>query len=282
VWTAACSPEVDLGATGDTVAQTQTHAGHDRDSGGVGSDAAQPDASGAPASGTVTFTTDSLSSPTSGVGAYFALTSHPDACTHRVVGACSIVTCASTSSDGPLTYLGAGAMTFTGFGTALHPAPIDGDPVSYAATKDGTLWSAGDTVLVSATGSSVPAFKASVVFPGSLELTSPTPVATISKSEGLSLTWKETNDDVAVLFSQLTGAGEIVDISCTAPAPSTGYTLSPAMLVDVLPDTGMGPSDTVFMLYTYRSTKVTAGSCQVTVQATADYGRYDWQIGVTE
>jgi hypothetical protein len=273
---AGCAPEVDLGAD-DSDGGPSEAAGHRGDS-DAASDAAGLDPNRGPAFGTVSFVTDNLSSHVSAVGADFTLSAGPTGCTQRLEGTCTIVSCPSVAAEGPLTYVAAGALSFSGFVTPLEPSPSDGDPVAYQASQSGTLWAAGETVEVSATGGRVPAFKASLVFPAPLELTSPATVSTISKSAGVSLSWQEANDYVSVFFSQLTSTGAIVDISCAVSPPSVGYTLTPSTLADVV----AGSTDNVLMVGTYRSSQVTAGSCQIDVEAQADYGHYYWPVGITE
>ncbi len=270
--TAACSYEADI-ARGTTGSDLGAGSGSPAmpsapEAGGQGSGSDAPNTAPSPCSGDVAFVTDDLPPSTSGVGADFLVPSSLG-CSERTEGPCSITVCGPSEGRGPLTYLAAGAMSFSGFPGPVQAAPSNGDPYAYVPpTASGTLWSAGQILQVSATGGEVPAFQASVPFPAKLAITSPVSLSSLSKSAGLSLSWQPANDDVSVFFSELTGSGEIVDISCAVTPPSTGFTLTAAMLTDVVPGAA-GVIDTAVQAYSYRTTPVSAGGCQIDVTAMA-------------
>jgi hypothetical protein len=187
--------------------------------------------------GLIGLTVTSAQGPASTVTAAFTATPPVDSpsCTERVEGACTIQVCPSTAMVVPQPYMNAGSISVSNFMTLTQANTDPLEPGVYFFEEQGSAWSAGQPVNVQWTGGDVPASAVSIdSFPSALNVTNPTSLTTISKSAGVSLSWQETFDAVGILFLQNPGgSGNDVNISCAIGAPSSGYTLTPAMLTDL-------------------------------------------------
>ncbi|MGH7296631.1 MAG: hypothetical protein ACRELB_16955 [Polyangiaceae bacterium] len=136
----------------------------------------------------------------------------PPGCSYELSdgGPCLVTTCPTHPANdaGPVSLVSAGALTVTG--GAFGDSGIDIGPDnlgSYLYNTTGPMFSAGDTLTVSASGATVPAFApTSIVAPGSVTLTSPAQdsgVLTIPTTQDLAVAWT----------GGVTGARLILDLS---------------------------------------------------------------------
>jgi hypothetical protein len=189
-------------------------------------------------------------------------------CTYRSDGPCSIALCPlGATSSSTTTLVSAGPMTVSGYSAPIMPGK-DYLPGAYYVSDNTALWTAGETISVSATGAAVPAFKGSVEFPSTLVVTTPA-ITTISKSAGLSLAWEPTTDTVLIDYSQGQTTGTNLSIQCTVAPPSSGFTLTASQISDL--ETGTtAVGNTVIGFDTSNQTLLRAGSYALTLSASTN------------
>jgi hypothetical protein len=146
-------------------------------------------------------------------------------CTPTSTGPCTIYNCPFPN---PLPGDSAGTLTISGgsipAGTTMLPIPAQSN--SYGSSLSGSFVAGGDTVTVSATGATVPAFGPhSVTAPGSIDVTSPavtgaSPIV-ISTSSDLTVTWTGGQSGATVSLSAATETitvGPVIDCEWDAAA----------------------------------------------------------------
>ncbi|HTR54441.1 MAG TPA: hypothetical protein VMJ10_27300, partial [Kofleriaceae bacterium] len=182
----------------------------------------------------------------------------------------------STRDDGPchitlrtsgtVSRVSAGAITIS-YGTSgtytLNPSSQD----LYADQFPGFRFAANDTISISAAGATVPAFSKSIVFPAAVSVTSPTSLATLSKS-GFSATWTNTSSMVHIVINQYPDSIHSTSIDCTFAGDSGGGAVPATALSDLL----VASSGSTSVLIASSTTATgTAGTYPLTLQAT-DFG----------
>ena len=123
-------------------------------------------------------------------------------CTEKSLGACYTVSCVQTGS---ISLASAGSISITGTSVdgALYQAPYG----EYFTTVDATIFAAGATLNVSATGSTVPAFNETITSPSLVTITSPAGTNAkyvIPSTSDFDLTWTGGQAGAQVVFEGFT------------------------------------------------------------------------------
>jgi hypothetical protein len=172
--------------------------------------------------------------------------SGPDG-TNGVTTTSQIGPCTITVYTTPQVYAGrafpsAGTITISGLDEPVSMAPTGSGPGLYApiASHTNSLFSAGESVTISATGAVVPAFTANLVAPSLIDLQSPA----VTNDTGLTL---DRSADLTVVWSGGgfgTVAVDFVDsahtsVGCTFPSSDGTGTIPKAALAALVPE-GVG------------------------------------------
>ena len=183
-------------------------------------------------------------------------------CTSRQVGPCKLQACSPLSGDAgvsSLMHFKAGEIMVTGGMSNLTMTPDAAHNFIYFSGGTGTLWNAGDTLSVNASGdpTGVPAWTASIQTPGHVILTNPwgNPFI-INKSTGVTFTWTFMGGPGQVVVNLSSNPGA----SCSFPASAGTGTIPPSALTDI----ATGVNGTINALDINEET-VTAGEFQITV-----------------
>jgi hypothetical protein len=240
-------------------------------SGGVSSSSSSGgSSSGGPDTGTIYFEQCSGStlcaSPTFDFYAGFgALSSGTQGCTVTTSGACSSYSCAGTAQN-PIGD-SAGTLTISG-GSIAASVTVTPDPSNnYDYEAAGTLYTAGQTLTVTASGATVPACgPISVVAPGLPVLTAPAAASgayTLSASADLNVAWSAgasaANSQIIFEAGSNDGASYFM---CVWSASLGNATVPQAMLTPLTGQT------TGFLIYgQYAATNFTAGAYSIAAAA---------------
>jgi hypothetical protein len=199
----------------------------------------------------------------------------PD-CQTSTVGSCTV----STNCDpyGPvLSCISPSAGVLSLGGTSLEDGGFIGLVETVAPNWNGTypetysnaVFADGDTVTVTAGGGTVPAFQASVIAPGCLDLTSPQPPDggrsyVIATTQDLQVSWtgSEPNAQVWVVLSAQHAGPNLVDVSCSFTATSGQGTIPQPALLPLA-----GGGNGILSIYQERSNSFLAGSYQIQIVA---------------
>jgi hypothetical protein len=178
-------------------------------------------------------------------------------------GACSSYSCTGSTTN-PVG-VSAGTLTISGgsVGTAVTVSPDSSNNYDYQAS--GTLFVAGQTLTVSATGATVPAFgPVSIVAPGLLALTAPGATSgayTIPTTSDLKVAWAGASPNAQVIFEGVTNSSSSY-FTCVWDASLGGATVPQAML------TSLAGQTTGFLVYgQLTSTSFSAGAYSISASA---------------
>jgi hypothetical protein len=185
-------------------------------------------------------------------------------CTVTTAGQCSYYACPSTSSNPP--GLAAGTLTLTGGNISAPVTVTPGSPGNvYDYTSNSMLFTAGQSLNVVASGSTVPAFgPVSVVAPPLVSLADPPSPYAISTASDLTVKWTGGQPGATMIFegaSAGTSSGQSY-FTCEWDA-SAGYgTVPKAVLAP------MAGQATAYLVYgQYAATSFTAGTYPVLLAA---------------
>jgi hypothetical protein len=185
------------------------------------------------------------------------------ACTITTSGSCAVYSCPGGQPQP--TGVSAGTLTISGgsipAGTTISPDTTN----SYTYQSSGTLYSAGQTLTVSATGGTVPAFgPESVVAPGLPTLVAPpasTGGYTISTAADLGVQWLGGVAGATIIFEG-TASNSATYFTCEWPASDGKGDVPQAVLKPLAGQTGG------FLIYgQYTATTFTAGQYTVSEAA---------------
>jgi hypothetical protein len=171
---------------------------------------------------------------------FFDTLPNPNACTDEVYGDCTVSHCgADVTNVSELTMVEIGDISI-GDGTQTAMLLWDGD--GYPTTHvDGHFFVSGDTIDVSATGSSTfPAFDTSVTGPAAIMVDSASLPADISQSSQLDVNWTGSGSgEVSFLIQTPHNVGgervEGVYIACHVPVSNGSLTVPAAAMSQLLP-----------------------------------------------
>ncbi len=198
-------------------------------------------------------------------GAHFDRDTKPDpTVTSLTVGPCLVETFGSGTppTDVPAS---AGIFHVSGGTKTVDVTPkSDGtyDPVSGATS----LWSGGETLVVTGDGKDVPAFMTSLVAPAKLTLTAPAVAPsglTVTRSMPFTATWSAATSNDVVLYFDTTSGSSAYSVTCTFKA-SDGMAQVPAAAFAGFP-AGAG----TFNFYAKASSTVTPAAWTVRFTATS-------------
>jgi len=203
---------------------------------------------------------------TSGSGTFATetvTTGNPN-CTQSTVDGCLVAQCA-ISDGGTVSLMHASAGTLTIGGTLIDGGiSLAYDGMGYGLAFMQRAWSGGESVTLSATGATVPAFSAmSLIAPADVAVTSPACASfdcgAISRTEGLTVSWSGASSGVS---AGIESSGPAYFVSITCPLTTNPSTISAAVLAHV------GATDAGFLntfsLNASSSTRFTAGDYSVT------------------
>ncbi|HEX3345885.1 MAG TPA: hypothetical protein VHS09_14975 [Polyangiaceae bacterium] len=184
-------------------------------------------------------------------------------CTVTTAGACTAYTCnGSTTSP-----IGVSAGTLTISGGSLGKVTVSPDASNeYTYEAGGTFFTAGQTLTVSASGATVPAFgPVSVVAPGLPGLVAPAAAGagmyTISTQGDLGVEWTGGSGEGQLIFEAATSSSSSY-FTCVWPA-SEGKADVPQAMLAPLAGEGMG-----YIIYgQYTATSTSAGAYSISVSA---------------
>jgi hypothetical protein len=185
-------------------------------------------------------------------------------CTATVTsGACAYYTgCSTTNPSGD----SAGTLTISGGSLGMQAVlPGTGNIYQYTGASGVTEFTAGQTLTVTASGATVPAFgPESVTAPAMIGLTAPAATGgayTISTASDLAVTWTGGQAGAQVLFEGVVGSGTSY-FSCTWDAAPGSATVPHAVL------TGLAGQSGAFLAYgQVTTTTFTAGAYTISLAA---------------
>jgi hypothetical protein len=180
-------------------------------------------------------------------------------CAQSTVGPCTVMTCSSDGGFVPYVTDSAGNITISG--TRAGPitlAPIDGGYSYYTSSSD-KLWDGGETVTVTATGATVPAFSTSLTAPTPIGMTNPlcamSDCGTFSRSTSLPVSWSPANAPALVFVISSTTA-QVMFAQCTL---TTSPGSVPSSVMSLIGATDAGYTNS-FALYSTATSTVTPGN----------------------
>ncbi len=177
-------------------------------------------------------------------------------CTTTASGACTYMSCSGPATTSP----GVSAGTLTVSGGFIPAGTIVPFNAGYYDAINGSLFTAGQTLTVSAPGSTVPAFASSITAPAVISLMLPTGF-TISTSAALSVTWTGGQAGATVLLAGLSDDGSD-QFECMWDASLGQATVPQSILA------GLAGQSTGTLTWGQYSTKnFTAGAYAITEEA---------------
>jgi hypothetical protein len=190
-------------------------------------------------------------------------------CTTTVSGACKLEVCVAPPPAPP--FASAGTLTLTGGTHTLTVAPMANGSYSQLVDATQTLWSGGETLTLTASGATVPAFSTSVTAPAPIVVAAPAAPAggaklTVSRSSDLTFTW--TGGGGATVGGGISAVyGSTAEsVTCTVPASAGTFTL-PASLIAQLP---ASPTGVGLFASSWTEAEVVSGSFTFRFQADTD------------
>jgi hypothetical protein len=216
------------------------------------------------------FVTQTLGgSASSTVGAAFDDIADPGPCTRRAVGeTCEIIRCSTEPSEA-VRPRNAGTITVSG-GSGEAVSLSLGEDGRYApVTTSGLRWNDGDEITIDASGGQVGLFTDGVTFPTSPTVSQPAAdtALVLDRSEGLSVAWDDTLDDIVVSIEQ-TGRNETLTVRCVYNAALETPVVVPAAALADLATTAEGTPTTVVRIGSREVHTTQAAEWEVQLEAT--------------
>ncbi|HEY8040292.1 MAG TPA: hypothetical protein VIF15_10890, partial [Polyangiaceae bacterium] len=184
----------------------------------------------------------------------------PPNCKVTAAGACSYYACAGTTTQ---TGLSAGTLTISG-GSLGAPVAVTPDATNhYTHQVTGTVFTAGQTLTVSASGATVPAFGPhSVVAPGLVSITAPPSPFKIPTSVDLPVAWSGGESGAVVILEGVATASSGSYFLCLWDA-SLGQAVVPQIVLS-----GLAGQATGYLVYgQYSTTTFVSGGYSIAESA---------------